>query len=112
MVQLPERIYLAGPMTGRPEFNYPAFHNAAAILRARGFKVANPAENQPPSPSPTWDDWMRASLAQLAGCDAVALLPGWSMSRGAGREFVEATRAGKRVMPLAQWVAMNPGGHA
>ncbi|MCY1527250.1 hypothetical protein D9M68_623110 [compost metagenome] len=41
-----KRIYLAGPMTGLPEFNYPAFHAEAARLRALGYQVENPAENQ------------------------------------------------------------------
>lgn len=39
------RLYLAGPMTGLPDFNYPAFHAAAAAWRAAGWTVANPAEN-------------------------------------------------------------------
>lgn len=40
-----KRIYIAGPMSGLPEFNYPAFNRAAAVLRAQGHHVENPAEN-------------------------------------------------------------------
>ena len=29
-------LYLAGPMTGRPEYNYPAFHAVARHLRSMG----------------------------------------------------------------------------
>lgn len=49
-------IYLCGPMTGLPEYNYPAFHAAAAELRAQGWRVVNPAENAEPTADPTWDD--------------------------------------------------------
>ena len=38
------RIYVAGPMTGHPELNFPAFHAAATELRALGHHVENPAE--------------------------------------------------------------------
>lgn len=38
------RIYLAGPMRGYAEFNFPAFHAAAARLREQGHTVFNPAE--------------------------------------------------------------------
>jgi hypothetical protein len=76
------RIYIAGPMTGRPDFNYPAFNAAAARLRALGYAVENPAENNAP-PCGTWSGWMRLALTQLVTCDTIALLPGWFGSRGA-----------------------------
>lgn len=37
-------IYIAGPMRGIPEFNFPAFAKAAAYLRSHGWKVFSPAE--------------------------------------------------------------------
>jgi hypothetical protein len=76
------RLYLAGPMTGLPAFNFPAFHAEAARLRAIGYHVENPAENKAP-PCDTWEGYMRLAVAQLVTCDAVALLPGWQDSRGA-----------------------------
>ena len=33
------RIYIAGPMTGYPELNFPAFHAAANSLRAQGYHL-------------------------------------------------------------------------
>lgn len=36
-------IYVAGPMTGIPEFNFPAFFEAQRMLEAQGWKVWNPA---------------------------------------------------------------------
>ena len=77
-----KRIYIAGPMSGLPDFNYPAFNAKAAELRALGFHVENPAENPAPHCS-SWLGYMRLAVAQLATCDAVYLLPGWRHSRGA-----------------------------
>ncbi|QOP64948.1 deoxycytidylate deaminase [Arthrobacter phage Brynnie] len=76
-------LYLAGPMSGLPGFNYAAFHVAAGKLRRAGFEVLNPAENRAPSPDPAWSDWMRLALGQLLKADGVALLPGWRDSKGA-----------------------------
>ena len=39
-----KRIYLAGPMQGIPEFNFPRFNAVAAALRMGGHEVFNPAE--------------------------------------------------------------------
>lgn len=38
------RVYIAGPMTGLPEYNFPAFHAAAKAWRDAGWEVLNPAE--------------------------------------------------------------------
>ena len=38
------KVYVAGPMRGIPEFNFPAFFAAADKLRGDGFAVFNPAE--------------------------------------------------------------------
>ena len=56
------RIYVAGPMTGHPQLNFPAFHTEAARLRALGYEVVNPAElNADPGA-----DW----LSHAHGCQA------------------------------------------
>lgn len=79
------KLYLAGPMTGLPEFNFPAFHRAAAALRDAGHDVINPAEINV-DPKATWQQCLRACLAQLVTCEGIALLPGWEHSRGARLE--------------------------
>lgn len=95
-----KRIYLAGPMTGLPEYNYPAFHAEAARLRALGFHVENPAENQTPECG-TWEGYMRNSVRQMLTCDAVAFLPGWAESRGALLERYIAQQVGLATVPVS-----------
>ena len=75
------RIFLSGPMSGLPESNYPAFHAEAERLRALGYHVESPAENDPPACG-TWHGYMRKAIEQLITCDVIALLPGWTESRG------------------------------
>ena len=78
----PKSIYLSGPMTGLPEFNYPAFNAAAAHLRGLGYVVESPAE-LPEPPCKSWAGYMRLALAQLVRCEVTVRLPGWQNSRGA-----------------------------
>lgn len=92
-----KRLYLAGPMSGLPDFNYPAFNAEAARLRALGYEVENPAENSDP-PCKTWQGYMRLAIAQLVRCDAVALLPGWAKSKGA---CIEVKLADSLLIPVA-----------
>lgn len=80
-----KRIYIAGPMTGLPEFNFPAFHAAAAALRAAGFDAVNPAEINSDTAMP-WAECMRRDIPELLTCDTIAVLPGWENSNGATLE--------------------------
>lgn len=95
------RIYLAGPMTGLPEFNYPAFHAEAARLRQLGYHVENPAENNAPADT-TWSGYLRLALTQLIACEAIALLPGWDKSKGARLEYHVASELGMQVFTASQ----------
>ncbi len=76
------RIYVAGPMSGLPDLNYPEFNRAASALRELGYRVENPAENPAPACG-SWEGYMRLAIAQLVQCDEIHLLRGWSKSRGA-----------------------------
>lgn len=78
-------VYIAGPMTGYAELNFPAFHAEAAALRAAGLEVINPAEINV-DPTMGWSACMRADIAQLVTCERIHLLPGWSRSKGASLE--------------------------
>ena len=93
-----KRIYLAGPMTGYQDFNYPAFNAEAARLRALGFEVENPAETPD---QPSWEAYMRIALRQMLTCDTVALLPGWINSRGANLERNVAQKVGLTIVAAA-----------
>lgn len=90
-----DTIYVCGPMTGYPEFNYPAFRAEAGRLRTLGFYVQDPSDNPEQK---DWAGYLRVALAQMMRCDAVALLPGWSESRGACLEVYVAKALGMPVV--------------
>lgn len=91
------RVYIAGPMTGLPEFNFPAFHAMAAAMRAEGWHVENPAEHGHVEGA-EWADYLRFDIGQLSTCEAMMLLPGWSRSRGARLEVHIAKEIGMRML--------------
>ena len=95
------RIYLSGPMSGLPDNNYPAFNAEASRLRALGYTVENPAENDN-GIADTWSDFMRLGIVQLVQCDVIALLPGWRDSRGAHMEREIALRLRMRVQMASE----------
>lgn len=117
-------IYLAGPMRGIKDFNFPAFFEAAAKLRADGHVVFNPAERD-------ITEWGAERLrsetgneAEVAGnlglpglslarhcfladtrwictqADAIAVLPGWENSRGAVAERALGIAIGLQIIEL------------
>lgn len=106
------KLYLAGPMTGIPAFNYPAFDAAAAALRRVGHEVINPADvdrdadgrDGPPAPEDALSHraYMRRDLPLVIECDGVVVLPGWAASSGARCEVVVALTCGLTVH-AADW---------
>ncbi len=103
-------IYIAGPMRGYPQFNFPAFHGAAAFLRAHGWKVCNPAEKDEEeygedfaASFPDGDIYDATEkgfdLGEALAYDlnwickeasAIYMLKGWEKSRGAMAEHATA----------------------
>lgn len=75
-----KKVYIAGPMTGLPEFNKPAFHAKADELLEEGFTVLNPAilpdglEHH---------EYMQICLPMVQVSDAIYMLSGWESSKGA-----------------------------
>lgn len=100
------KLYIAGPMTGLPEFNYPAFAHAEQRLQQAGFETLNPAR-RPADPSWTWVDYMRPALRDVTEADGLALLPGWQESRGAKLEVDVALALDLICWSLAEW--LRPG---
>lgn len=109
-------LYLAGPMSGIPQFNYPAFMTAAEQLREKGYRVRNPAELDDPETkaaamaSPdgslgsgvcngeTWGDFLARDVKLVADeVDGICLIAGWQYSRGARLEAFVALSVQKPV---------------
>lgn len=113
------KIYLAGPMRGIPEFNFPAFHAAAKTLRDAGHFVFSPAERDNErhgtdisKGNATGDEQLAAkehgfNLREALAADmkficeeaeGIALLPGFENSKGARAEKATAEALGLDVI--------------
>lgn len=89
-------IYVAGPMRGYANHNFPAFDIAANRFYARGWDVVNPAEMDRVAGVDEWTETLPANFLREAlrrdlsaiceKCDAIALLRGWQKSVGAAVE--------------------------
>lgn len=113
------RLYLAGPMRGIPEYNFPAFFEAERQLRQLGFVVENPARVDAEA-GMQWQgqdgsfrslaqqgfniaETMAMDLAIIARrCDGVCVLPGWELSTGARAEVALAQAIGLPVVALGR----------
>lgn len=101
------KIYIAGPMTGYEQYNYPAFDLAQSELRKKGYEAISPAVFDITGPIQPWAFYTRASLKMMMDADAVATLTGWDESRGAGLEVYVARALDMVVEPLENWLAWD-----
>ena len=99
-------VYLAGPMTGYPEHNFPEFNRVAAYLRdVLEFNVLNPAENFGGNPDHSRRVYFAADTDMLLLADTLVLLPDWQHSFGAVLEVAIAQRLGLAICE-ARWVQL------
>lgn len=107
-------IYVAGPMRGKPDFNFPAFETATKWLRELGHEVFNPAERDLTAGfksigmtghedlSDQGFDLRAALNADLEyitlTADALCVLDGWENSSGARAEVATAHALGLPVV--------------
>jgi len=103
------RLYIAGPMTGKKDFNYPAFNKAEKELRNAGFDVANPTNNFPgETPGDrSWREYVSAGIIQMLQCDGVAALGGSHTSRGAILEIFIAQHIYIPVHSWRHWIIVK-----
>lgn len=114
------KLYIAGPMRGIPEFNFPAFFDAELTLRGWGYETVNPARRDSErgfeyagktghenldAEGFDLNDALAWDLDQIAReCDGVALLPNWMGSKGARAEVATAEALGKDATSVAYWI--------
>lgn len=91
------KVYLAGPMRGYEDLNFPAFMAAAKYLKDHGHEVFNPAENDIDKgyDIQRGPHIMRACILDdltyiIQEAEALALLPGWRDSKGVRAEVATA----------------------
>jgi hypothetical protein len=90
-------VYLAGKITGDPEYRGKFRAAARKITRCMGARVISPAE-LPEGMKP--EDYMQICLSMLGRADAAAFLPDWKASDEARLEREYCTYVGKPVMDL------------
>ena len=113
-------VYIAGPMRGHPEFNFPAFDEAESMLKASKeySYVYSPANIDrangfdPTGMKGTAEELIAAGFSVINAlqadldlilnyCDEVYMLPGWSKSAGATAERAVALAIGLKVTGAA-----------
>jgi hypothetical protein len=82
------KIYIAGPMRGQEENNFPAFYEAEKHLENKGvWNTINPArmddELYADPLSIDYKDAMKRDLEEIFNCTAIYMLRGWEKSHGA-----------------------------
>lgn len=90
------KVYISGQISGRTAAaNEGAFYEAALKLESLGFEPVSPYRGDE---GMTWQDYMRRDIKLLMECDAIFMLSGWAISKGANIERELAKSLGFSVM--------------
>lgn len=123
------KLYIAGPMQGIPNFNFPMFNRVAEAARNAGHEVFNPAARDIErhngtdisADNPTGDikiavenhsfnlrDALGDDLRYICQrADGIVMLPGWEKSNGARAEHATAVALGLTIIYLQTEGATN-----
>lgn len=100
--------YLAGPMTGYPQFNHPLFNRVEkTLVEEFGWHVFNPVKSDSSElqemamasekglrsdlPTGAWEEILALDMSVLIeDCDSIIVLEGWEKSQGARIEVFTA----------------------
>lgn len=95
-----KRIYIAGPMTGYADFNFPAFHDAERMLRKLypDAAILNPATQFNGRQDLPYEVYIAGAIDLVKICDTIYLLPGWEYSNGAKMEYMIAKCLGHSIL--------------
>lgn len=99
-------VYIAGPMTGLPDWNFPAFHAAAAAWRAAGWEVVNPAEEFDGKTDLPYRAYVERDIKRLLNVDAIAMLEGWDGPNARGSVWEREIARSMLHIPI--WDADDP----
>lgn len=101
-----EVIYISGPMTGLPDYNYPEFFRVAELLESKGYKVINPAKIGVRE-GWNWKDYMVVNMIDLLTNDVTTIvtLNGWENSKGAKLEVHIGNELQMRVVSLEDFLS-------
>lgn len=92
------RIYISGPMSGMENLNRPAFGAAEEKILSMGHEPLNPFKIPENYNENDYRICMKNDIKELLKCDAIYLLRGWYLSRGANCEFEVARTIGLKVL--------------
>jgi hypothetical protein len=96
------KVYLSGPVTGKPDNNRAAFRKAAKriLKKCSAFgliEIVNPVEKiealfHNAARPPRWNECMKYDITLMMGCSCVFFLPGYTESKGANLEWMLAAQ--------------------